>query len=112
MDYIATVYTTNHPTLSRETIVDLCGLLPGFIGNIGEEQDIVEGLTEQYGFGELMPLSGTIVDTIYVSPYAEDSKLKPLVQLKVATASIYIYFYGILAIVYDDDRDTFISRLD
>jgi hypothetical protein len=80
--------------------------------NIEQEQDIVEGLTEQYGFGTLFSIEGKIEQGTYKSPYEGDADLEPYMMLKVATASIYIYPYAIVGIVYDDDTPTFLTRMD
>jgi len=112
MLFTATICTNNYPRFTERALVEACGLIPSFVMNIGQDQDIVEGLTEQYGFGTLIPMVGKIEGSICKSPYEEGSDLYPYMLLTTETADLYIYPYGIVSIVYKDSRDTFITRMD
>ncbi len=103
----------NDALLDPITLENLVGFIPTWLQNIDEEEDLVDGLTGAYGFGELYRMEGTIMDNgTYKSSYKGDPDLYPIVQINRKHEIVYIYSYGIVSIVYKDDRSAFITRMD
>ena len=110
--------TTNkkaHAEYSDIEISQILGLLPlwvaEYVGN-DDDTDIVQFMTDKYGFGKLYKFDGKVNSGgDYVSSYEEDSDL-PYVG-KMITKNGYAYFYehAIVALPQPDNTH-FITRMD
>jgi len=97
----------------RAYIRTTCGLLLPWVEAIPEDEDLIEGLTELYGGGKLAPIQGgNINEETGEYAYPCDPILSPVCKVEREQETVYIYTYGILSIVYNDNRPPFITRLD
>ena len=98
-----------------------CGLLPVFFTEaVMSRSEGVEGvtasLTDSYGFGRLMDMGpyASVKDGVWESE-DDDPDLYPLASLQLSGTGCtgYIYQYGFVAVVSDEDpTDYFITRMD
>jgi len=94
-------------------LVELLGIIPHFLNNIPETSDVKEGLTSEYGMGNLYEMVGhTIHMSTMVMSYPNDSDLYPLVKYDRLMEVILQYNYGIVAILPKDGRPSFTTRMD
>lgn len=105
------IHTDTHNTTERE-LMDLCGFLLPWAVEVQEEEDLVKGLANSYGFGDLMPMTGGVVKEDGVYSFPQDPDLMPIATIEREQETMYIYFYGIVSIVYKDERPTFVTRMD
>ncbi len=87
---------------------EACGLIPMFLKN--DEEPIKDNLEAGYGFGNLIEMTGGNVEKNGMYYYPEDPPLAPYIKFVKAGETLYIYPYGIVAIV--DASNTFVSRMD
>lgn len=73
--------------------------------------DMVQYMQDNYGFGELYKMGGSVSDSgTYVSSYEDDEDLEWIGRVKTSNGYAYCYPYGIVAIPTDDGH--FITRMD
>lgn len=74
--------------------------------------DLVESLEKSYGFGKLFKMGGKVLEN-GVYTYPQDDDLYPLIKITLESGcTFYQYASGIVAIVYPDGRETFVTRMD
>lgn len=97
----------------KEHLAESLGLLPMWVNeyNILGEDDIVQYMTERYGFGRLYEFEGEVLeDGIYRSPHEEDDDLPWVGKMKTKHGTAYFYPYAITALPVDGGH--FITRMD
>ena len=104
---------TTHYDAPKEHLVESLGLLPHWVVeyNMLGESDIVQYMTERYGFGELYKFEGTVTeDGRWQSPHEEDEDLEYVGKTDTKDGTVYFYPYAITALPTKDGY--FITRMD
>ena len=104
---------TTHYDAPKEHLVESLGLLPHWVVeyNMLGESDIVQYMTERYGFGELYKFEGTVTeDGRWQSPHEEDEDLEYVGKMQTKAGTVYFYPYAITALPTDDGY--FVTRMD
>ena len=104
---------TTHYDAPKEHLVESLGLLPHWVVeyNMLGESDIVQYMTERYGFGELYKFEGTVTeDGRWQSPHEEDEDLEYVGKMDTKDGTVYFYPYAITALPTKDGY--FITRMD
>ena len=104
---------TTHYDAPKEHLVESLGLLPHWVVeyNMLGESDIVQYMTERYGFGELYKFEGTVTeDGRWQSPHEDDEDLEYVGKMQTKDGTVYFYPYAITALPTDDGY--FITRMD
>ena len=104
---------TTHYDAPKEHLVESLGLLPHWVVeyNMLGESDIVQYMTERYGFGELYKFEGTVTeDGRWQSPHEEDEDLEYVGKMQTKDGTVYFYPYAIPALPTDDGY--FVTRMD
>ena len=104
---------TTHYDAPKEHLVESLGLLPHWVVeyNMLGESDIVQYMTERYGFGELYKFDGTVTeDGRWQSPHEEDEDLEYVGKMQTKDGTVYFYPYAITALPTDDGY--FVTRMD
>ena len=105
----------------KEHLAESLGLLPIWVReynvlsvyepDVAPVKDLVQYMTERYGFGRLYKFEGEVVEGgVYRSPHEEDDDLPWVGKMKTKHGTVYFYPYGILALPVDDGH--FITRMD
>ena len=95
-------------------VVEALGLLPYWIGEhnlLGNTNNLVQFMTEKYGFGELFEFKGgeILEDGIY--RYPEDPDLPWVGRMNTKFGYVYFYEYAMIALPQGDGT-YFITRMD
>lgn len=104
----------------KEHLAEALGLLPIWVReynvlcvyepNVAPVQDLVQYMTERYGFG-LYKFEGEVLeDGSYRSFFEEDEDLQWVGKMKTKHGTAYFYQYAITALPTDDGY--FITRMD
>lgn len=104
---------TTHYDAPKEHLVESLGLLPHWVVeyNLLGESDLVQYMTERYGFGELYRFGGDVQeDGSYKSNYDEDDDLQYVGKMDTKDGTVYFYPYAITALPTDEGY--FITRMD
>ena len=104
---------TTHYDAPKEHLVESLGLLPHWVVeyNMLGESDIVQYMTERYGFGELYKFEGTVTeDGRWQSPHEDDEDLEYVGKMQTKEGTVYFYPYAITALPTDDGY--FVTRMD
>ena len=104
---------TTHYDAPKEHLVEPLGLLPHWVVeyNMLGESDLVQYMTERYGFGELYRFGGDVQeDGSYKSNYDEDDDLQYVGKMDTKDGTVYFYPYAITALPTDEGY--FITRMD
>ena len=104
---------TTHYDAPKAHLVESLGLLPHWVVeyNMLGESDIVQYMTNRYGFGELYNFRGTVTaDGLYQSPHEEDEDLEYVGKMDTKDGPVYFYPYAITALPTKDGY--FITRMD
>ena len=107
-----TLNTTQYDA-PKKHLVESLGLLPHWVVeyNMLGESDIVQYMTERYGFGELYKFEGTVTeDGRWQSPHEEDEDLEYVGKMQTKDGTVYFYPYAITALPTDDGY--FVTRMD
>ena len=107
------VVNTTHYDAPKEHLVESLGLLPHWVVeyNILGGKDLVQYMTERYGFGQLYKFEGTVTeDGVYQSPHEEDEDLHYVGKMYTDHGTVYFYPYAITALPTDDGY--FVTRMD
>lgn len=102
----------------RWALYEATGLIPYFIMEApakGDTQQVAQVLLECYGFGmpqsyNMMDDEAASLDTEGVYRYTEDEDMYPLVQFDLEHTTIYVYQYGLVAVV--DAQTQWMQRFD
>ena len=115
MQLTLTINTNAFPEYDKHQINEMLGLLPLWVAeHVGNDDstDIVQFMTDRYGFGKLYKFDGKINKKgDYVSNYDDDADM-PYIG-KMITKDGYAYFYdcAIVALPQPDGK-YFITRMD
>ncbi len=104
---------TTHYDAPKEHLVESLGLLPHWVVeyNLLGESDIVQYMTNRYGFGRLYKFEGEVLeDGSYHSFFEEDEDLPWVGKMKTKQGTVYFYPYAITALPTKDGY--FITRMD
>ena len=104
---------TTHYDAPKEHLVESLGLLPHWVVeyNMLGESDLVQYMTERYGFGELYRFGGDVQeDGSYKSNYDEEDDLQYVGKMDTKDGTVYFYPYAITALPTDEGY--FITRMD
>lgn len=107
----ALINPTERLSVSELANIDL-GILPYWVARVADGDNLIKGLEEQYGFGSLYSMEGGHITIDGVYKYPEDPDLYPVALIERRDEIVYFYKYGIIAIVYNDGRKTFVTRMD
>lgn len=105
---------TLHYDTPKEHLVESLGLLPHWVVeyNLLGENDIVQYMTERYGFGKLYCFGGEVLkDGSYKSLHDEDEDLQYVGKMNTKDGTVYFYPYAITALPTEDGKH-FITRMD
>ena len=97
----------------REHIVEALGLLPMWVTayNVLDGDDIVQHMTDSYGYGGLYKFGGHVTDDgSYCSEHEDDDDLPWVGKMKTKDGDVYFYEYAITALPTPDGY--FITRMD
>ena len=104
---------TTHYDAPKEHLVESLGLLPHWVVeyNMLGESDLVQYMTERYGFGELYRFGGDVQeDGSYKSNYDEDEDLQYVGKMDTKDGTVHFYPYAITSLPTDEGY--FITRMD
>ena len=112
---------TTHYDASEEDLTESLGLLPIWVReynvlcvyepDVAPVKDLVQYMTERYGFGRLYEFEGEVLeDGSYRSPHEEDDDLPWVGKMKTKHGTAYFYPYAITALPVDGGH--FITRMD
>ena len=104
---------TTHYDAPKEHLVESLGLLPHWVVeyNLLGESDIVQYMTNRYGFSRLYKFEGEVLeDGSYHSFFEEDEDLPWVGKMKTKQGTVYFYPYAITALPTKDGY--FITRMD
>jgi hypothetical protein len=104
---------TTHYDAPKEHLTESLGLLPHWVVeyNMLGESDLVQYMTERYGFGELYRFGGDVQDDgSYKSNCDEDDDLQYVGKMDTKDGTVYFYPYAITALPTDEGY--FITRMD
>lgn len=104
--------TNNCSNKTLSYLGDLLGILPDWVRSCPESEDLVPYLSECYGFGALLGMEGGVIKEDGVYTYPDDPDLYPLISMEREQETVFIYYYGIVGIVYKDVRSAFVTRMD
>jgi len=111
----------SYPDWDTERLIEACGILPQWLfefeflvkRGVKKFSELVEYMTECYGFGSLHKFEGHVdPDTQeYISKYEDDEPLAPYLKIHFDTGQeALIYPYAIIALPTPDGY--FITRMD
>ena len=104
---------TTHYDAPKEHLVESLGLLPHWVVeyNMLGESDIVQYMTNRYGFGDLYKFEGTVTEGgLYQSSHEDDEDLEYVGKMDTKDGPVYFYPYAITALPTKDGY--FITRMD
>ena len=100
-------------------IVQSLGFLPywvrDFCAQADDEHkqcDLVECMTEQYGFGKLYKFGSKLEGETLVSEYEEDEDMEHVASYDTPVGTVYFFPYAIIALPRPEENDYFITRMD
>jgi len=115
MQLTLTINTNAFPEYSKSQLNEMLGLLPLWVAeHVGNDDgtDIVQFMTDRYGFGKLYKFEGKINENgDYVSDYDDDADLPYMGKMITKHGYAYFYEYAIIALPQPDGKH-FITRMD
>ena len=104
--------TEAYPDYTQDQLVEWLGILPHWVAEyaVVEDGDLVEHMTECYGFGSLYKFKGKVLDNGTYT-YPEDDDLEPIAKVKLKKGDVYFYPYGMLALPLPNG-EYFVTRMD
>jgi len=100
-------------------IVESLGFLPywvrDFCAQADDEHkqcDLVEYMTEQYGFGKLYKFGSTLKNGKLISEYEEDDDMEWIALQDTPVGDVWYFPYAIVALPRPEENDYFITRMD
>lgn len=101
------------PAATPESLIEACGLIPGWFLNWVNEKGSIESFKEvveaSYGF-PCIPVSGTLQGSTFVSNFKEDAPLDPYLKLEIEKEEFFQYRYGIVAVRDKETGEVWIVR--
>jgi len=108
-----TINTKAFPDVPKEHLKEMLGILPYWVGEyviLGTDMDIVNYMTERYGFGELWHFKGEVLeDGTY--RYPEDPDLPYVAKMSTPNGNVYFYERAMLALPLPNG-EYFVTRMD
>ena len=115
MQLTLTINTNAFPEYSKSQLHSMLGLLPLWVAeHVGndDDTDIVQFMTDRYGFGKLYEFEGKInEDGDYISKYDDDADMPYMGKMITKDGYAYFYDYAIIALPQPDGKH-FITRMD
>ena len=115
MQLTLTINTNAYPEYSKSQLHSMLGLLPLWVAeHVGndDDTDIVQFMTDRYGFGKLYEFEGKInEDGDYISKYDDDADMPYMGKMITKDGYAYFYDYAIIALPQPDGKH-FITRMD
>ena len=115
MQLTLTINTNAFPEYSKSQLHSMLGLLPLWVADhVGNDDstDIVQFMTDRYGFGRLYDMGGTLMhDGTYASQYPDDADLPYMGKMINKHGYAYFYEYAIVALP-QPNGEYFITRMD
>jgi len=108
-----TINTKAFPDVDPDLLQEMLGVLPYWVGEyilLGKDMDIVNFMTERYGFGELYQFKGKVLeDGTYKC--VEDPDLPYIGKMNTPNGNVYFYQYAMLALPLPNG-EYFVTRMD
>lgn len=103
--------TEAYPDYTQDQLVEWLGILPHWVAEYAavEDGDLVEHMTECYGFGSLYKFKGKVLDNGTYT-YPEDDDLEPIAKVKLKKGNVYFYPYAMIALPTKDGH--YVTRMD
>ena len=102
-----------------DRIVQGLGFLPYWVRDFCAQADdeykqcdLVEYMTEQYGFGKLYKFGSKLRDGKLISEYEEDEDMEWLASYDTPSGLVWFFPYAIVALPRPEENDYFITRMD
>ena len=115
MQLTLTINTNAFPSCNKHQLNEMLGLLPLWVAeHVGNDDgtDIVQFMTDRYGFGKLYKFEGKInQDGDYISSHEDDADLPYIGKMITKHGYAYFYQYAIIALPQADGK-YFITRMD
>jgi len=108
-----TINTKAFPDANPGMLQEMLGILPYWVREynlLGEGMDIVEFMTERYGFGSLYQFKGDVQEDGTYS-YPEDPDLPYVGKMNTPNGNVYFYEYAMLALPLPNG-EYFVTRMD
>ena len=108
-----TINTNVFPDVPVEHLKEMLGILPYWVREynlLGEGMDIVNFMTERYGFGSLHQFKGDVQEDGTYS-YPEDPDLPYIGKMNTHNGYVYFYQYAMLALPLPNG-EYFVTRMD
>ena len=115
MQLTLTINTNAFPEYSKSQLHSMLGLLPLWVAeHVGndDDTDLVQFMTDRYGFGKLYEFEGKInEDGDYISKYDDDADMPYMGKMITKDGYAYFYDYAIIALPQPNGKH-FITRMD
>ena len=115
MQLTLTINTNAFPEYSKSQLHSMLGLLPLWVAeHVGNDDstDIVQFMTDRYGFGKLYEFEGNInKDGDYISKYDDDADIPYIGKMITKDGYAYFYTHAIIALPQPNGKH-FITRMD
>lgn len=113
MKYELQINGSEYPYFETQDLADALGILPVWVAqyNKAGKTDLVQHMTDSYGFGELFRWKGEVLaDGTYKSQYEQEDDMPFIGRMKTNDGMVYFYPYGIVALPTNDGY--FVTRMD
>ena len=108
-----TINTGAFPDVPEEHLKEMLGILPYWVREynlLGEGMDIVNFMTERYGFGSLYQFKGDVQeDGTYTT--TDDPDMPYVGKMNTSNGYVYFYEYAMLALPLPNG-EYFVTRMD
>ena len=103
--------TEAYPDYTQDQLVEWLGILPHWVAEYAAVQDgdLVEHMTDCYGFGSLYKFKGKVLDDGTYT-YPEDDDLEPIAKVELKKGDVYFYPYAMIALPIKDGH--YVTRMD
>lgn len=101
---------TGNDTTQKEFIQSLLGMIPFWLDN-SEEETAFNALKSQYLYGFMSESKDTEIEEDGTYLYPGDPPIYPIVKITRGKETVYIYHYGLVAIV-QPNGDSYATRMD
>jgi hypothetical protein len=101
------------PDLTASNVEDMLGVLPYWVVEFilyGTDRDIVEFMTERYGFGELYRFKGEVLPN-GTYKHKGDPDMPYVARMNTPSGNVYFYECAILALPLPNG-EYFVTRMD
>ena len=96
--------TEAYPDYTQDQLVEWLGILPHWVAEYAavEDGDLVEHMTDCYGFGSLYKFKGKVLDN--------GTYTQPIAKMKLKKGDVYFYPYAMIALPTKDGH--YVTRMD